>query len=36
MFDEIHELIRKRYSPRVFSDRSVSIETVRVLMEAAR
>lgn len=36
MFDQIHELIKSRYSPRAFSDRSVPIETIRILMEAAR
>lgn len=36
MFDQMHELIQSRYSPRAFSDRSVPIETIRIVMEAAR
>ena len=32
----INELLQKRFSPRAFEDRSVSRETVRTLLEAAR
>ncbi|MGQ0812599.1 MAG: nitroreductase family protein [Nitrospiraceae bacterium] len=32
----IHELLRRRWSPRVFSDRMVQPETLRSLWEAAR
>lgn len=33
---EINELIRKRWSPRAFSDKSVEVETLNRLFEAAR
>lgn len=33
---EIHELIKKRWSPRSFSDRSVDPELIRQLFDAAR
>lgn len=33
---EIHELIKKRWSPRSFSDRSVEPELIRQLFDAAR
>jgi nitroreductase len=32
----IHELLRKRWSPRAFADRTVDAETLRTLFEAAR
>ncbi len=32
----IHELLRRRWSPRAFSDRRVEPETLRSLLEAAR
>jgi len=32
----IHELLRQRWSPRVFSPRPVSAETLKILFEAAR
>ncbi len=32
----IHELLRKRWSPRAFSSRPVSAETLQILLEAAR
>ena len=32
----VHELIRNRWSPRAFSDKPVSAETLRALFEAAR
>jgi nitroreductase len=32
----VHELIRRRWSPRTFSDREVEPETIRSLLEAAR
>ncbi len=32
----IHELLRRRWSPRAFSDRAVDPETLRALWEAAR
>lgn len=32
----IHELLRERFSPKVFEDRSVAKETIRTLLEAAR
>ncbi len=32
----VHELIRRRWSPRAFSDREVSVEDLRVMLEAAR
>jgi nitroreductase len=32
----IHELLQRRWSPRAFSDRSVSPEHIRSLLEAAR
>lgn len=34
--EPIHELLQRRFSPRTFDDRSVSKETVRSLLEAAR
>ena len=34
--EPVHELLQKRFSPRVFEDRSVSRETIRKLLEAAR
>ncbi len=34
--DPIHELLQKRFSPRAFENRSVSKETIRALLEAAR
>lgn len=36
MFDELHDLIQWRYSPRIFADGAVSIEAIRILMESAR
>ena len=33
---EIHDLLRRRWSPRAFSDRAVSREDLRRLIEAAR
>jgi nitroreductase len=32
----IHELLQRRWSPRAFSDKSVSLEQMRSLLEAAR
>jgi nitroreductase len=32
----LHELIRERWSPRAFADRSLEPETIRSLLEAAR
>ena len=32
----LHELIRERWSPRAFADRSIEPEKVRSLLEAAR
>lgn len=32
----IHELLRRRWSPRAFSDRAIEAETLRSLLEAAR
>lgn len=32
----IHDLIRNRWSPRAFADKSVAPETLRILFEAAR
>lgn len=32
----IHELLRERWSPRAFADRSLDLETVQTLFEAAR
>ncbi len=32
----VHELIRERWSPRVFADRPVDADTVRTVLEAAR
>jgi nitroreductase len=32
----VHELIRARWSPRVFADRPVDADTLRTLLEAAR
>lgn len=34
--EPIHELLQKRFSPRNFEDRTVSKETIRTLIEAAR
>ena len=34
--DELLQLLQKRFSPRAFEDRSVSRETIRTLLEAAR
>ena len=34
--EPIHELLQQRYSPKEFEDRSVSKETIRALIEAAR
>ena len=34
--DPIHELLQQRFSPRAFENRSVSKETIRSLLEAAR
>lgn len=33
---EIHDVLSKRWSPRAFSDRSVPVEVLRSLLEAAR
>src|ERR1044071_2098011 len=32
----IHDLLRRRWSPRVFADRAVDADTLRRLFEAAR
>lgn len=34
--DELHELIRKRWSPRAFSPKPITLETTERLFEAAR
>lgn len=33
---KVHELIRRRWSPRAFADRPVEAETLRLLLEAAQ
>lgn len=33
---DLHDLIRRRWSPRAFADRAVSADVVRTLIEAAR
>ncbi len=33
---DIHDLLRRRWSPRAFEDRAVSADVVRILIEAAR